>query len=84
MDFIKLTMQNRTGLGGMSIYINVSKIEAIRDEPLDRRFDHSADDSGGVVFVTGDNNAKHFVLESAETIMQMINTMKQTNCISMT
>lgn len=43
MDFIKLTMQNRTGLGGMSIYINVSKIEAIRDEPLDRRFlDHEA------------------------------------------
>ena len=77
MDFIKLTMAAKTGDGGMPIYINVSRIEAIRD-------DGDSDSDGVVVFVTGDNNAKYFVAESPETIMQIINTMKQTNCISMT
>lgn len=73
VDFIKLTMANRTGLGGTPIYINVARIEAIRDE-----------DDDAVVFVTGDNGAKYFVKESAESIMQMINAMKQASYITLT
>lgn len=64
MDFIKLTMAKRTGLDGMPIYINVDRIEAVRNK--------DDDVDGAVVFVTGDNGVKYFVKESAEIIMKKI------------
>lgn len=76
MDFIKLTMAKRTGLDGMPIYINVARIEAIRDE--------DCDEDEAVVFVTGDNGAKYFVKESAESIITMIYAMKLASYTSLT
>lgn len=65
MDFIKLTQAYITGYEGEPIYINVWRIEAIRE-----------DDGCSVLFVTGDNNAKYYVKESADAILGMIYRIK--------
>ena len=65
MDFIKLTLADATGHGGKPIFVNVWRIEAIRE-----------DDEHTVLFVTGDNNAKYFVKESADAILGAIYRIK--------
>ena len=71
MDFIKLTQAYITGDEGEPIYINVWRIEAIREG-----------DGCSVVFVTGDNNAKYFVKESADAILDMINNIKRSEVLT--
>lgn len=65
VDFITLTLATCTGYGGKPIYVNAWCIEAIRE-----------DDESTVLFVTGDNNAKYFVKESADAILGMIYKIK--------
>ena len=61
MNFIKLTMARTTGYGGEPIYINARHIEAIKEGD-----DHT------ILFVIGDNNAKYYVMESAEAVLALI------------
>lgn len=65
MDFIALTLAACTGYDGKLIYVNVWRIEAIRE-----------DDESTVLFVAGDNNAKYFVKENADAILGMIYKIK--------